>query len=212
MARPQLNPEIIREQLFQAAEDIIDERGAVAINMSELAAACDMSQSNIYRYFPTKEAFYEAMADRWFAPFNAIMEEVVASDLPAREKLYQFFARRLIVKRERFAENPQLFQSYLEIGDEHWEVIRGYVDLADHYMATIIGEAMSEGYFDGFELDDALSLVNLMVQPFVNPQIMIHMERIATEANLAHVVDAIFDGLSVRDASQDASPALQIAS
>lgn len=213
MARPQIDPDVVREELFQAAEDIIDVRGAITINMSELAAACGMSQSNVYRYFPTKEAFYEAMAGRWFAPFIAAMEEVVSSDLPVREKLFQFFARRLMLKRQRFEVNSQLFQTYLEIGDEHWEVIRGYIDLADHYMATIIGEAMNEGYFAGLELDDALSLVNLMVQPFVNPRMMIDMERTATDANLALVIDAIFDGLMrKKPASANGETRLRVAS
>jgi AcrR family transcriptional regulator len=212
MARPQIDPQLVREQLFEAAEDIIRLRGAITISMSELASACDMSQSNIYRYFPTKEAFYEAMAERWFEPFNNIMEQVVESDLPPRAKLFEFFARRLAVKRERFLKEPQLFQSYLELGTEHWDVVRGHIDLADHYMATIIGEAMIEGYFPDLELDEALSLVNLMVQPFCNPDVMINMERTATEANLARIIDAIFDGLKGKKAEKNAQPALRVAS
>ncbi|MEZ5708586.1 MAG: TetR family transcriptional regulator [Blastomonas sp.] len=203
MARPQTDPDQVREQLFHAADDLIRLRGAINVSISDIAAACDMSQSNFYRFFDSKEAFFEAMAGRWFAALDEAMESVLASGLPAREKLYEFFARRLAIKRQRYQDDPQTFAATMEIGEEHWEVVRGYVDLADHYMSEILDEAMTEGYFQGYELDHMVSLVNLMVQPFCNPTVMINMERTATEANLRIVIDTIFDGLSQANAGTD---------
>jgi len=198
MSRPQNDHDAIREQLMEAAEEMVRARGAVNLSLSEVAAACNMSQSNFYRYFASKEAFFEAIAGRWFAELNLIMEEVVASDLPPREKLFQFFARRVAVKRARFEADPALFQSNMDLGHEHWEVIRGYVDLADHYMAMVLGEAMAEGYFESYDLDHVISLTNLMVQPFCNPNVMIEMIRTATPDNLRIVINTLFDGLGVR--------------
>lgn len=202
MARPQIDQEAVREQLFLAAEEFLRSNGPVTFSISDLAMACGMSQSNFYRYFESKEAFYEAMAGRWFEELNTVMEEVVAADLPPRDKLFAFFARRLAIKRARYAEDPDLFDTYVEIGEEHWEVIRGYIDLADHYMAQILGEAMTKGHFAGFELDHLVALVNLMVQPFCSPKVMVWMARTAQEANLAIVIDTIFAGL--RRAESDA--------
>src|SRR3989344_899146 len=147
---------------------------------TEVAAACGMSQSSFYRYFASKEAFFEAIAGRWFEELNQIMEDVVASDLPPREKLFEFFARRAAGKRARFEADPNLFRANMDLGEEHWEVIRGYVDLADHYMAVILGEAMAEGYFPGYDLDHVVSLTNLVMQPFCNPFVMMDMIRTAT--------------------------------
>lgn len=96
----------------------------------------------------------------------------------------------------RWQEDPVLFENYLGLGDAQWEVIRGYVDLADHYMAGIISEAMAEGHFKGLDIDHIVSLVNLMVQPFVNPRLMAQMERIATTQNLHIIIGTIFSGLN----------------
>ncbi|MDK2757761.1 MAG: TetR/AcrR family transcriptional regulator [Blastomonas fulva] len=206
MSRPLNDHDAIRAQLMDAAEDMVRARGAINLSLSEVAAACGMSQSSFYRYFPSKEAFFEAIAGRWFEELNQIMEEVVASDLPPREKLFQFFARRVAVKRARFEADPALFKANMDLGEEHWEVIRGYVDLADHYMAMILGEAMAEGYFPGFDLDHVVSLTNLMVQPFCNPTVMMDMIRIATPDNLRIVIDTLFEGLAVHQAaSSDAT-------
>jgi AcrR family transcriptional regulator len=201
MSRPLNDHDAIRTQLMDAAEDMVRARGAINLSLSEVAAACGMSQSSFYRYFASKEAFFEAIAGRWFEELNQIMEEVVASDLPPREKLFQFFARRVAIKRARFEADPVLFKANMDLGEEHWEVIRGYVDLADHYMAVVLGEAMSEGYFAGYDLDHVVSLTNLIVQPFCNPFVMMDMIRTATPDNLRIILDTLFDGLGAQQAS-----------
>ncbi len=195
MARPSVDIDAMREQLLELCEDLVRERGAVSFTVSDLAHAANMSPSNLYRFFESKEAVWEAMAERWFRELNDVMEDIVASDLPVREKMFQFFARRLEIKRDRYEAEPDLFQSYMELGNEHFEVIRGYIDLADHYMAQIIGEAMADGYFDGLEIDDVVSLMNLMVQPFVHPDTTAKLWDHATAANLRLVINAILDGL-----------------
>ena len=204
MSRPLNDHEAIRTQLMDAAEDMVRTRGAINLSLTEVAAACGMSQSSFYRYFASKEAFFEAIAGRWFDELNQIMEDVVASDLPPREKLFEFFARRVAVKRARFEADPNLFRANMDLGEEHWEVIRGYVDLADHYMAVILGGAMAEGYFPGYDLDHVVSLTNLVMQPFCNPFVMMDMIRTATPDNLRIVVNTLFDGLGAAQAIQDA--------
>lgn len=211
MPRPETDIEAGREKLIQTAEVIIRERGAISFTISDLAAEAGMSQSNVYRFFENKDELAEAMAGRWFAELITIIEDLVEADMPVRDKLYQFFARRLAIKRARFEEDPDLFRSYMELGDQHFEVIRGYVDLTDHYMAIILAEAMENGYFEGLELDKIVSLVNTMVQPFCNPNLMMDMMHLADEERLEQVIDTILTGLKARSGETAKKAALHIA-
>ena len=211
MPRPETDIEAGREKLIQTAETIIRERGAISFTITDLAAEAGMSQSNVYRFFENKDQLAEVMAGRWFAELIAIIEDLVETEMPAEQKLYEFFARRLVVKRARFEEDPDLFRSYMELGDQHFEVIRGYVDLTDHYMASILAEAMEAGYFEGLELDAVVSLVNTMVQPFCNPNLMMNMMHLADEGRLRQVIDTILTGLKARDHGVSEKPALHIA-
>jgi TetR/AcrR family transcriptional regulator, repressor of the ameABC operon len=195
MARPLTNIDAVREQLLDEVENLIRQRGATTVTLAELAAASGMSTGNLYRFFESKEALYEAVAERWFAPKIAIMEQVVASNLSPRDKLYAFFARRFVLMRDSFDAEPLLFQSYVELGHEHFETVRGYVDLADHYLAMVVAEAIEAGSFPGLKIDQAVSLVNLMIQPFCNPELMVMLRNSVTEAKLEQVIDAILDGL-----------------
>jgi AcrR family transcriptional regulator len=195
MARPQTDIDAGRELLLDHVEDLVRKRGSADIAMNELAAAAGMSPSNLYRFFESKEALFEAVAEKWFADKIAIMEEVTASDLPVRDKLYSFFARRFVVMSARFDEDPDLFKSYCELGQQHFEVVRGYVDLGDHYLAMIIAEALDVGYFGALSIDEAVSLINQMVSPYCMPEAQVHIGHKLTEAKLAKIIDTIFVGL-----------------
>ena len=195
MARPQTDIDAGRELLLDQVEDLVRKRGSADIAMNELAAAAGMSPSNIYRFFDSKEALMEAVAEKWFADKVAIMEEVTASDLPVRDKLFAFFARRFVVMNARFNEEPELFKSYCELGEQYIDVIRGYIDLGDHYLSMIVAEAMDAGYFGELSIDKAVSLINQMVSPYCSPEALIHIGHKLSEAKLAKIIDTIFIGL-----------------
>lgn len=197
MARPQTNIEAMRSQLLEVVDDLVRERGTGDISMTDLANAAGMSPSNLYRFFENKEALMEAVAEKFFARKIEIMEEVTASDLPVREKMFEYFARRFTLMVEQYEADPDLLKSYLEIGNQYFEVVRGYVDLGDHYLALIVAEAMEQGYFSGLSLDEAVSLINQMVQCYTNPEAIIYIGTGKLKVGkLARIIDTIFAGLS----------------
>ncbi len=211
MARPQTDLDSGREALLELMVGLIEDRGTNAFTMTELAGRANMSTANLYRYFASKEALIEAVAEHWFQPKVEIMEEVVASDLAPRRKMYEFYARRFARMKAEWERDPVAFANYVELGKEHFELVRSYVDLGDHYLAMIIGEGMAEGYFAGLSIDEAISLINQMTSPYVNIGAMEQiMPKLSTD-KLARIVDAVFDGLSAVDRGAKAVSGLRAA-
>jgi TetR/AcrR family transcriptional regulator, repressor of the ameABC operon len=201
MPRPQTDIEAGRKLLLATVEEMVRARGAADLSMTELAAEAGMSPSNIYRFFESKEALLEAVAEDWFADKIAVMEQVAASDLPAQQKMLAFFARRFALMRGRYEEDPELFKSYCQLGNQYFDVVRGYVDLGDHYLSMIVAEAMEEGYFEGFSIDQAVSLINQMVFPYCSPDTMKSILHNLSEEKLALIIDTIFRGLANHSSS-----------
>jgi AcrR family transcriptional regulator len=197
MARPQTDIDAGREQLLEVVDDLVRKRGSADISMTDLAAAAGMSPSNLYRFFENREALLEAVAERFFAEKVKIMEEVTAADLPIRNKMFQYFGRRFELMVQQYEAEPDLLKSYLEIGQQHFEVVRGYVDLGDHYLALIVAEAMEQGYFEGLSIDETVSLINQMMQCYTNPEAIIYIGtgKLKVE-KLARIVNTIFAGLN----------------
>ena len=211
MARPQTDIEAGRETLIDLVVELIEERGSTTLTVAELAARAQMSPANLYRYFESKEALIEAVAERWFQPKVAIMEAVIASELSPRRKMFEFFARRFALMKAEWERDPVAFANYVELGKENFDLVRSYVDLGDHYLAMIIGEAMAEGAFAGLSIDAALSLINQMVSVYVNIGTMdLVMPRLSVD-KLAMIIDAIFDGLSATDRGAKAVTGLRAA-
>ncbi len=200
-----------RARAIDAAVQLLEENGPAGLTYAAVAARLNLSLGGLGRYLASYEAMLEGIAGHWFNPKIALMEEVIASDLPPRRKMYEFFARRFIVVREQYRADPQVFQAYCDIGNQHFELVRSYVDLGDHYLCQIIGEAMADGHFPGLSIDEALSLINQMVATYVNIALMAMVMDKLSEAKLARIVDAIFDGLSAEARGAQAVSGLRAA-
>lgn len=203
-----------RNALLEVVDDLIRKRGPVDVSMTDLAAAAGMSPTVLNRYFEDKEALLEAVAGRFFAEKVAIMVEVTESDLPVEAKMYQYFARRYLAMVEQFDREPDVLRSYLEIGQQYFEVVRGYVDLGDHYLSLIVAEAMEQGYFEGLSIDEAVSLINQMVQCYTNPEALFYIGTAKLKVEkLEQIVATIFRGLGTAKApTQSRAPHMKIVS
>ncbi len=200
-----------RARLVELAQNLVEERGGSGLSLADLAARAGISPTSLSRYFASREVLMEALADHWFQPMVAIMEDVLASDLTPRRKMYEFFARRFVLMRGKWEADPVKLQSYVDIGHEHFEQVRSYIDLGDHYLGEIIGEAMSDGAFAGLDIDQTISLINQMVQPYCALNVMMMIMDRLSEEKLARIIDAVFDGLSASDRGARAVTGLRAA-
>ena len=61
----------MRQQLSDTATEMFLERGFDAVRVSEIAAACGVSEKTVFNYFPTKESL---LLDRWDATMSALRD------------------------------------------------------------------------------------------------------------------------------------------
>jgi hypothetical protein len=99
----------------------------------------------------------------------------------------------------------------LELGEGRIEEVRGYIDLADHYMSMLVAQAQDEGFFAGFTIDKAMSLINQMVICYTSPRVMMMLEDRLTEEKLGQIIDTMFDGLSAADGGARGVETLRLA-
>ena len=185
----------VRERLTNQAMALIAKRGAM-IGKSDLAVQAGVSRARLDDIFPEETDLFDAIVEQWYSHDIAIMEDVVGSDLPIRRKFYEFFAQRFAREQKRFDEDPALFALYVELGSERFEQVRGYIDLADHYLTELIAQAQDEGYFAALTIDRALTLINQMVICYTSPQVLMMLGERLVPDKLAAIIDTMFAGLS----------------
>ena len=145
----------LRSRFAREAMRLMERRGE-EVTRTKLAAELGVARARLDAVFPEEGDLLEAVTGEWFAPKLAVMDEVMASGLPPRRKMYEFIARRFLLLRQNYRDDPATFNLYVEMGERYFEYARSYIDLADHYLCELIAEAQAEGYLQGLEVDTAL--------------------------------------------------------
>ncbi len=102
MARPKPDPVQSRNQILDAAESMVGEKGFAGLTMRMVAEASSMSVGKIYTFFPDKASLFIYLELRFSFGLIAIIEQAIAeSNNPAEQfagllkGVYLYFSSRL---------------------------------------------------------------------------------------------------------------------
>ena len=77
---PQVLKADVRRRIVAAGEDVFFERGFDGATMTDIARRADVGAASIYRYFPDKEALFEAVVpDELIAEHDRLLDERIAA-------------------------------------------------------------------------------------------------------------------------------------
>lgn len=143
MARPKPDEAAVREQLLSTAESLLSHYGAGKVTVTDIAAACGMSQSNAYRYFPSKASLMAALGQRWFAEVEAMTDEIIARDGTPREKLHEIILATFQIKRARLESDPALFAAYMDLAAANAWTVSAYTEERNRKITALVASHLS---------------------------------------------------------------------
>lgn len=182
--------------MLDATERLVRVHGARKVTVSDVAAACGMSQSNAYRFFPSRQALLEAVGERWFVVIEGELAAVAASNEPPAEQLVHFVVRQYELKRARYAEDPDLFRAYLELGLANMDVVERHLVRLRALLEAIMRRCGDRGLIGGRDPAKAAELVEAMTTRFREPdQIIRHFEQDSAR-RAAEVAGIVLAGLA----------------
>ncbi|CUI08934.1 TetR/AcrR family transcriptional regulator [Massilia antarctica] len=92
----------LRAALLAAAEDLVDETGAGAISLREVARRAGVSATACYRHFEDKEALLAALAAKGYADFALYIEQAAGGAPDALAAVGQAYVRFALERPGRF--------------------------------------------------------------------------------------------------------------
>jgi AcrR family transcriptional regulator len=123
---------LTREEILDAAEEVLRRYGPAKANVVDVARALNVSHGSVYRHFPSKAALRAAVAERFLDEMSAPLEGI--------EDPREWFDTLIATKRARAADDPELFATYVNLAHESEEVVRRHVDHLIASLASIVGD------------------------------------------------------------------------
>jgi TetR/AcrR family transcriptional regulator, repressor for uid operon len=156
-----------KNRILDAAERCFVRTGFHRTTMQEIAAECGMSQGNLYRYFPSKDAMVAGLAERDREQFNGDFLKLVGSPDPAKafimlghRHLVQEPRSKAIMMMEIWAEscrNPRMAEISAAMDDSimdcmtnfitHWRAVEGVEGIGTPHEVAMLIMALSDGLF-----------------------------------------------------------------
>lgn len=145
-------PSDVRSHILDTGLSIIAQRGFTAVGLSELLAAAGVPKGSFYHWFASKEAFGEAMLDRYFEDYLQRMEAVLAAPgKDARERLLDYWRLWLETQTPCACVQPCLVVKLAaEVSDlsepMRLSLLRGTRRVEDR-LSRVLEEGLREGTF-----------------------------------------------------------------
>ncbi|WP_411816081.1 TetR/AcrR family transcriptional regulator [Hyphococcus sp. DH-69] len=130
--------------MLLAAETLLTRHGPDKVTVTDIAAQCGMSQSNAYRYFPSKDSLMAALAVRWFAETENKLNRIAVSGGPADARLAAFLETQFAIKLAAHDQDPDLFQSYLLLAQRNPDAVARHSAKLSDMITSLAVEMLSE--------------------------------------------------------------------
>ena len=93
-----------REEILDAALEVMDEAGVAGLNLTEVARRVGLRQPSLYQYFDSKTAVYDALFERGMRGHLAVLRDAAAEVAPGLPTL-----RAMMIATVRYSvEHPVL--------------------------------------------------------------------------------------------------------
>ena len=160
---------LTRDRIVDAAADVIRRFGPAKATVVDVARALGVSHAAVYKHVATKAELRHLVVARWLETIMHPLRAIVAKTGPAPARLRRLFDALVAVKRQRVAEDPELFAAYRTLAAETQSVVTAHVVELNQLAAAIIRAGVKEGSFRNVDPDAAGRSVLVATSRFHHP-------------------------------------------
>jgi AcrR family transcriptional regulator len=136
-----------RSRILEEAERLFRLYGYAKTTVSDIASACDMSSSNVYRFFPSKSAINDAICDRIITESERRLFAVVRQPASASERIAALIAELHRNTEETLLDQKKVSEMVTTAMNERWHAIEAHIDRVNGLFAQVIEEGVASGEF-----------------------------------------------------------------
>ena len=190
--------ETISDTILAAAMRRFEQFGYGKTTMAEIAADCDMSAANIYRYFENKLEIGAQLARRCLAKECSDLAEVIRLPGSVAARLEAFLLGNFHYTYQRWSEQPRINELVEAIARERTDVIQEHLRIKQELVTQLVEDGNRSGEFSVIDPKRAAEAILVASTVFEVPLFM-HMHSFEKFESMArNVADLILYGLNAR--------------
>jgi AcrR family transcriptional regulator len=148
-----------RDEILEAAAQIIREKGFHATSMQDIAAAVDLRKASLYHHVSSKQEILVDLLDKALDILILNMEDVIQQDAPAEEKFRLAMRSYLTTLTENLGLSSVLLLEHRSLENKFRQRHVPQRDRYEKYWQEIIQEGIDQGVFDFPEPDMAVKAI-----------------------------------------------------
>ena len=159
-------------RILDAAEQLFRHYGYTKTTVADIARELHMSPANVYRFFPSKSAIHEALAERMVGEREVAALKIARLPISAAERLRTFVVQSYKATVATMVGEKKVHEMVSVALEEQWGVIERHLDRMTGILAIIIRDGMATGEFARGDADSAARCFAASVISVCHPQVV----------------------------------------
>jgi len=161
-----------RAAIADTAERLFRTLGYQKTTVADIARELRMSPANVYRFFPSKAAITEEIAERLLRQFMAAVWTLARGPEPAPDRIRALFRLLHDQTMAMFFHERRMHDMVRVAMDEHWEAIKRHISGIDGAFAHIVRDGQRDGVFGTIDAEQAGRLIHCTCALFSHPTLV----------------------------------------
>ncbi len=161
-----------RERVIVTAESLFREIGYQKTTVADIAKRLHMSPANVYRFFDSKRAIYEAVAQRLMLEVEDAVREIVVGPGTAEARLRLLLATIHRMNLERYVGDEKIHAMVAMAMEESWDVCLAHITRINEMIGKVIAGGIADGAFHATDVALEADCVCSAMLGYFHPQML----------------------------------------
>jgi AcrR family transcriptional regulator len=183
-----------RCRIVETAERYFRQIGYQKTTVADIAKALRMSPANVYRFFDSKKAINEAVAERLMREVEGAIEAIARRKEPAAVRLREMIVTMHHMNASLYTDDLRMHEMVERALTESWQVVHDHIERKSAFFQRVVEEGIASGEFRSADPVVASRCVQVALIRFFHPVLIVQCAQEAGPS-LDHMTDFVLAGL-----------------
>jgi AcrR family transcriptional regulator len=162
-----------RCRIIETAERLFRRIGYQKTTVADIAKTLRMSPANVYRFFDSKKAINEAVAERLMREVEGAIEVIARRDAPAADRLRDMIVTMHRMNAALYTDELRMHEMVERALSESWQVVHAHLERKGVIFQRVVEEGIAAGEFASADPVVAARCVQVALIRFFHPALLV---------------------------------------